>query len=156
MDEHYVFIYFRAAWNDFMRGHETDALLIDNPDVRGMFLIAERDLGMFILTQHGAAVELTRDRAHGLLTKAIGQPDIAVDVVEVAPWQPEQRVAERFQQGRVFLVGDAAHTMPPKEGLGANTAIQSAQNLGAGSWPPCWQDARGRICCRPTRRGGIP
>jgi putative polyketide hydroxylase len=29
----------------------------------------------------------------------------------------------------VFLVGDAAHTMPPKEGLGLNTAIQSAQNL---------------------------
>ena len=38
-------------------------------------------------------------------------------------------VAEHFQQGRVLLVGDAAHTMPPKLGLGANTAIQSAQNL---------------------------
>ena len=47
------------------------------------------------------------------------RPDIPVEVIEVARWQPEQRVAERFQQGRAFLVGDAAHTMPPKEGLGA-------------------------------------
>ncbi len=43
--------------------------------------------------------------------------------------QPIQRVADRFQEGRIFLVGDAAHTMPPKMGLGVNTAIQSAQNL---------------------------
>jgi putative polyketide hydroxylase len=39
-------------------------------------------------------------------------------------------VAVRFQQGRVFLLGGAAQAMPPKEGLGANTAIQSVQNLG--------------------------
>ena len=38
-------------------------------------------------------------------------------------------MAEHFQQGRVLLVGDAAHTMPPKLGMGVNTAIQSAQNL---------------------------
>jgi putative polyketide hydroxylase len=128
-DEHYVFIYFRAAWDEFVQGHGTDAFLIENGDVRGMFLIAEKDLGMFILTQ-GKVEEITRDRAQRLLKDAIGQPDLALEVLEVAPWQPEQLVAERFQQGRVFLVGDAAHTMPPKEGLGVNTAIQSAQNLG--------------------------
>jgi hypothetical protein len=38
-------------------------------------------------------------------------------------------VAEQFQKGRVFLVGDAAHTMPGYKGLGLNTAVQSAQNL---------------------------
>jgi putative polyketide hydroxylase len=49
--------------------------------------------------------------------------------VDIAHWQPAQLVAEHFQQGRIFLLGDAAHTMPPKLGLGLNTAVQSAQNL---------------------------
>ena len=50
--------------------------------------------------------------------------------MDIAHWQPAESVATQFQQGRVFLVGDAAHTMPAYKGLGVNTAIQSAQNLG--------------------------
>jgi putative polyketide hydroxylase len=128
LDERVVFIYFRAAWDELIRGHEANAFLIQNPDVCGFFLVAERNLGMFILMQKKTE-ELTRERSLDLVQKAIGQSDLGVEIIEVTPWQPEQRVAERFQQGRVFLVGDAAHTMPPKEGLDVNTAIQSAQNL---------------------------
>jgi putative polyketide hydroxylase len=125
-----VFIYIRGVWDEFFRGYETDAFLIENPEVRGIFLLAEKGLGMFILPKEKTAEELTRERARDLMKKVIGQADAAIEIIEVAEWQPEQRVAVRFREGRVFLVGDAGHTMPPKEGLGANTAIQSAQNLG--------------------------
>jgi hypothetical protein len=39
-------------------------------------------------------------------------------------------VAERFGRGRVLLAGDAAHLFTPAGGLGYNTAVEDAVNLG--------------------------
>src|SRR5262249_8526397 len=39
-------------------------------------------------------------------------------------------VADGFRRGRVFLGGDAAHLFTPAGGLGYNTAVEDAVNLG--------------------------
>jgi 2-polyprenyl-6-methoxyphenol hydroxylase-like FAD-dependent oxidoreductase len=39
-------------------------------------------------------------------------------------------VAERYGEGRVFIGGDAAHLFTPTGGLGYNTAVEDAVNLG--------------------------
>jgi putative polyketide hydroxylase len=133
LDEHYIFVYFRADWSELIRGYEADAILIDRPGIRGIFLITDADRGMFTIqytpSKEASAQDYTAERCKELIRNGIGKPDLAVEILDIAPWQPAQQVAEHFQQGRVLLVGDAAHTMPPKLGLGANTAIQSAQNL---------------------------
>jgi hypothetical protein len=74
------------------------------------------------------AEEFTPDRCREVILKAVGE-QIDVQIIDVAPWQPYELVANQFRCGRAFLVGDSAHTMPPLKAGGANVAIQSAHNL---------------------------
>ncbi len=66
------------------------------------------------------------------IRRSIG-PDLPDDfdlrVTDVIPWVMSSTVAERFRDGRVFLIGDAAHQLPPTGGFGMNTAVQDAHNL---------------------------
>ncbi len=128
-----VFIYFRAPWRKLVSHlSEGDGIQIKNPDVDGIFLVAKDDLGMFITTYFPGmgetAAQFTAQYCSELLAKAVGE-QIDLEIIEAAAWQPYEQVADQFQCGRVFLVGDSGHTMPPFKAGGANTAIQSAHNL---------------------------
>jgi 2-polyprenyl-6-methoxyphenol hydroxylase-like FAD-dependent oxidoreductase len=72
---------------------------------------------------------MTTDDFVGLVRRAAGQPDLAVEVLGHQLIGIGAEVAERFREGNVFLVGDAAHRTAPTGGTGMNTAIQSAHNL---------------------------
>ncbi|WP_327581759.1 FAD-dependent monooxygenase [Nonomuraea sp. NBC_00507] len=61
--------------------------------------------------------------------KALIGRDVPVEIVSKAAWTEAVAVADRFRDGRVFLVGDAAHVWPPAGAMGANSAVQDAHNL---------------------------
>jgi 2,4-dichlorophenol 6-monooxygenase len=56
-------------------------------------------------------------------------PDLDISITSMSHWLVESVVAERFQAGRVFLVGDAAHRHSPMGGFGMNTGVQDVHNL---------------------------
>ncbi|HEU4627386.1 MAG TPA: FAD-dependent monooxygenase [Steroidobacteraceae bacterium] len=68
-------------------------------------------------------------RTEQLVRHAAGRNDLRVKLYDARPWEVAAYVADRFRAGRVFIVGDAAHSMPPTGGFGGNTGIHDAHNL---------------------------
>lgn len=66
-----------------------------------------------------------------LLRKALGNDDIEYEIIKTVQWRRSQYTAEKYHQGRIFLAGDAAHTMSPTGGHGLNTGIGDVMGL---SW----------------------
>lgn len=66
------------------------------------------------------------------MKKALCLPDLEPKVHLVTYWPLDAVVASRFRAGRTFIVGDAAHRMPPAGGHGLNTAVQDTYNI-------CWK-----------------
>jgi 2-polyprenyl-6-methoxyphenol hydroxylase-like FAD-dependent oxidoreductase len=61
--------------------------------------------------------------------KAVGS-EIDVELLDARTWAGHTVVANRFRNGRVFLVGDAAHLLWPRGGFGMNTGVGDAVDLG--------------------------
>jgi 2-polyprenyl-6-methoxyphenol hydroxylase-like FAD-dependent oxidoreductase len=74
--------------------------------------------------------QISEGDALAMFRAAVGAEIDAV-VLGRASWTAGHAlVAERFGHGRVFLGGDAAHLFTPAGGLGYNTAVEDAVNLG--------------------------
>ncbi|MEE6169667.1 MULTISPECIES: FAD-dependent monooxygenase [unclassified Mycolicibacterium] len=74
--------------------------------------------------------DYTPDRCRDLIRAAVGAPDLEIDMHSVGTWVLGASTAVQYRKGRIFLVGDAAHQFPPTGGLGMNTGLVDADNLG--------------------------
>lgn len=73
--------------------------------------------------------DLSREAGYRFLSEAF---DVSADEVEIyrqVVYPFEGRMVSRWNEGRVFLAGDAAHLMPPFVGMGAVSAFRDAINL---------------------------
>lgn len=129
----YLNIHFRADLREQLGERRFVMCYVFTAAIRGALMPidnAERWLLHVLFDPATDPVEtFTRQRCQELVRAAAGVPDLPVEIIGVQPWEAAGRIAARFQLGRVFLVGDAAHVMPPSGAFGSHTGIQDAHNL---------------------------
>jgi 2-polyprenyl-6-methoxyphenol hydroxylase-like FAD-dependent oxidoreductase len=145
-----ITIYFRAGADltPLLADRNQGVIYVTNPVLRGFFrLDRSGNRGFLVVNLIGdtarpeivaaypeapwarVADSITEARALELLRAAIGVPEIPVVIEDIASWRATADVADRYQDGRVFLAGDAAHVVPPNGGFGGNTGVHDAHNL---------------------------
>ena len=96
-------------------------LLLRVPDLWRVVLSVPPGVG----NEEAVSREYVRERLRLLVEDRVELP-----VVEAKVYSVHQRVADTFRRGRHLLIGDAAHINSPMGGMGLNSGIHDAYDLG--------------------------
>ena len=134
-----ITIYFHAPLAQHVVGKALSVIYVKNAELSGFFRMdKDGNSGFLVVNTVGdtsrpeaasPANDVRPERLIELVQLGAGVPDLPVTIDGFARWRATSDVARRYQDGRVFLAGDAAHLMPPNGGFGGNTGIHDGHNL---------------------------
>ncbi|MEU6366730.1 FAD-dependent oxidoreductase [Streptomyces sp. NPDC046931] len=115
----------RDNWHVFPPTGQGDGFMAICP------LAGTEDFQLAAQYPEGTAVDLSLDAIRKLVAaRSHLTPEDVTDVRWASDFRLRAALADRFREGRVFLVGDSAHVHSPAGGQGLNTSVQDAYNLG--------------------------
>jgi 2-polyprenyl-6-methoxyphenol hydroxylase-like FAD-dependent oxidoreductase len=125
-------VVFRCA--DFPALHDKGKayrFIFIGPEGTWLTIVAINGRDLFRMSIVGSPEKVTHNEADidAALRRAVGR-DFNYEIESVLRWVRRELVADSFGHGRVFIAGDAAHLMSPTGGLGMNTGIGDAADLG--------------------------
>ena len=83
----------------------------------------------WMVLPHETTEDMERPETSWRLLEEFGVTPESHRIARNVVYRFQARIAERWRLGRVFLAGDAAHTMPPFAGQGMLSALRDAKNL---------------------------
>lgn len=126
-------VYFHADLTPLLGDQPGVLYWVINSNARGVFIAMDGQNRWTFNMEYNRAIESVEDyppdRCEQILRDAIGA-DVDINVQSVGTWTMTSEIARTYRKGRIFLAGDAAHRFPPTGGLGMNTGIVDADNLG--------------------------
>ena len=134
-------IYFSADLSPWIGDHAWSIIYVNNPVLGGFFRMNRAGKAGFLAVNivgdpsrdpkaaANVATDVSEARLIELVRAGVGVPDLPVRIDGFTRWRASACVAEKFREDRIFIVGDAAHLMPPNGGFGGNTGIHDAHNL---------------------------
>ena len=96
------------------------------------FLVSYPDGRWALMTYKQDDARLSDTEQKDLIRQVTGENllDSDIEIVAHGGWDLAAFISDQYQSGRIFLVGDAAHTLPPtRGGYGANTGIADGHDL---------------------------
>ena len=129
-------VVFRAPIWDLVREHRYGIYFLDGG--RSFLPAGNPDRWVFGMEWDSTADDadaLTTEQITAWIRDASGDPDLQIAIERVMPVAFGVGLAERFREGDVFLIGDAAHRVTPRGGTGLNTAIRDGFDIG---WRLAW------------------
>jgi 2-polyprenyl-6-methoxyphenol hydroxylase-like FAD-dependent oxidoreductase len=133
-------VLFEAPLAEVVGDRRYGIYFIQHPEAGGLFVPngARGDRWLYGRTwdpRRERLEDYTDTRLTGLIRTAAGVADLPVRLMAKGSFSFAAQVAERYRSGRVFLVGDAAQRMTPRTGMGMNTAVAEAHDVG---WKLAW------------------
>lgn len=107
----------------------THSTWIINPEMRGLMFAQDGKECWVVHYQVPPGVDWRTLDARDIVRRMLGC-DVDFEIISGGPWTGGLAlVADHYQSGNIFLVGDAAHLFTPLGGMGMNTGIGDVANL---------------------------
>jgi len=125
-----IFVRAPELWNHHAMGKAALVTFVDAKGLwRNLISLDGRELYRLGLTGRQYYDAPDEVDAEGFFREAVGK-DVPHEILSVRRWMARNVVADRYRHGRIFLAGDAAHLNHPAAGLGLNTGLGDAVDLG--------------------------